>query len=83
MRSSTGSRCACSTASGSACRGGPDSKVGWSEVTQKFRSITRELLSTADQDRVVGLVTELDKCTSPAAIGELCRIAARPQSRPT
>lgn len=56
-------------------RGGPDAEVGWAEVTQKFRSITRDLLAPDDQDRICGTVSALDGVSD---LGELCEIMAKP-----
>lgn len=60
-------------------RGSPQSAVGWPEVTEKFRSITRDLLGPVEQDRVCGLVRNLGRAAAPAGtLDALCAIVARP-----
>ena len=57
-------------------RGSADSNVGWPEVVEKFRTVTRGLLAAGQQDRIRELVAGLD---GTADAGELCAIvAARP-----
>lgn len=59
-------------------RGSPESAVSWPEVTEKFRSITHVLLGPAEQDRVCGLVGDLDGAAGPAgALDALCAIVTR------